>query len=69
MRNAGLAQLGEHHVYTVEVGGSSPSARTILAQTSDFGRLPVGASPSSTGTKKDMATPFKPPTVGVLSHV
>ena len=28
MRNAGLAQLGEHHVYTVEVGGSSPSART-----------------------------------------
>ena len=57
MRNAGLAQLGEHHVYTVEVGGSSPSARTILAQTSDFGRLPVGASPSSTGTKKDMASP------------
>lgn len=30
---AGLAQLGEHHVYTVEVGGSNPSARTIEAIT------------------------------------
>lgn len=28
MRNAGLAQLGEHHVYTVEVTGPSPVPRT-----------------------------------------
>ena len=27
-----LAQLGEHRLYTAEVGGSSPSASTINAQ-------------------------------------
>ncbi len=29
--NAGIAQLAERHVYTVSVGGSIPSARTIAS--------------------------------------